>query len=34
MARMVLGEGLLTLPALLAVLPLYRAIYRRCAADY
>ena len=34
MARMVVGEGLLTLPALLAALPLYRAIYRRCAADY
>ena len=31
---MVVGEGLLTLPALLAALPLYRAIYRRCAADY
>lgn len=34
MARMVVGEGLLTLPALLAALPLYRSIYRRCAADY
>lgn len=34
MARMVLGEGLLTLPALLVVLPVYRMIYRRCAADY
>ena len=34
MARMVIGEGLLTLPALLVVLPVYRAIYRRCAADY
>lgn len=27
-------EALLTLPALVAVLPLYRAIHRRCAADY
>ena len=34
MARMVVEEGLLTLPALLAALPLYRTIYRRCAADY
>lgn len=34
MARIMLGEGLLTLPALLAVLPLYGTIYRKCAADY
>lgn len=27
-------EALLTLPALVVVLPLYRAIHRRCAADY
>ena len=34
MARIAAGEGLLTLPALLLALPLYRAIARRCAADY
>ena len=34
MARMVVEEGLLTLPALLAAVPVYRAIYRRCGADY
>lgn len=34
MARMVVGESLLTLPALLAALPVYRTIFRRCAADY
>lgn len=34
MARIATGEGLLTLPALLLALPLYRAIARRCAADY
>ena len=34
MARIALGETLLTLPALLIVLPLYRTIFRRCAADY
>ena len=34
MARMVVEEGLLTLPALLAAVPLYRTIYRRCGADY
>lgn len=34
MARIVVGEGLLTLPALVVALPLYRAVYRRCAADY
>ena len=34
MARITLGETLLTLPALLIVLPLYRMIFRRCEADY
>ena len=34
MARISLGETLLTLPALLLVLPLYRTIFRRCTADY
>ena len=34
MARITAGETLLTLPALLAVMPLYRAIHRRCASDY
>lgn len=34
MARIAVGEGLLTLPALLAALPLYRAVFRRCTADY
>ena len=34
MARISLGETLLTLPALLIVLPLYRTVFRRCAADY
>lgn len=34
MARVALGEALLTLPALLIVLPLYRMVFRRCAADY
>lgn len=34
MARIALGETLLTLPALLIVLPLYRMVFRRCAADY
>ena len=34
MARILLGETLLTLPALLIVLPLYRMVFRRCAADY
>ena len=33
-ARIGLEETLLTLPALLIVLPLYRTIFRRCAADY
>lgn len=34
MAWIALVESLLTLPALAAALPLYRAIHRRCAADY
>ena len=34
MARITLGEAALTLPALLIVLPVYRMIFRRCAADY
>lgn len=34
MARITLGETLLTLPLLLVVLPLYRMVYRRCGADY
>ena len=34
MARIAVGETLLTLPAMLAVMPLYRTIHRRCASDY
>ena len=34
MARMVVVEGVLTLPALLAAVPIYRAIYRRCGVEY
>lgn len=34
MAQIALGETLLTLPLLLIALPLYRAVYQRCAADY
>lgn len=34
MARVALGEALLTLPAALLVLPLYRAVHRRCSAEY
>lgn len=34
MARITLGETLLSLPALVVVMPLCRAIHRRCAADY
>lgn len=34
MARTSLGETLLTLPAIVAVLPIYRAIAVRCASDY
>ena len=34
MARISLGETLLTLPAIMVVLPVFRAIAKRCAADY
>lgn len=34
MARISLGETLLTLPAILVVLPIFRAIANRCVADY
>ncbi len=34
MARVALLETLVSLPALIAVLPLYSVIHRRCAADY
>lgn len=34
MAWVALAEALLSLPALAVVFPLYRAIHRRCAADY
>lgn len=34
MARIALLEALITLPAVLAVWPLYRLIHDRCAADY
>lgn len=34
MGRIAAGETLITLPALLVVLPLYRLIHLRCAADY
>lgn len=33
-ARLALGESLITLPVLVLVLPVYRAIHRRCAVDY
>ncbi len=34
MAQIALGETLITLPAIVVVLPLYRVIHRRCASDY
>lgn len=34
MAWVALMEALLTLPALVVVVPLFRGIHRRCAADY
>lgn len=34
MARIALGETLLTLPVVVVVLPLYRTIAKRCSADY
>lgn len=34
MLRLTAAETLLSLPALAAILPLYRTIHRKCAADY
>lgn len=34
MARIAMAETLLSLPALAAIVPLYRLIHRRCASDY
>ena len=34
MSRMALGETLITLPAILVVVPVYRLIHDRCASDY
>ncbi len=34
MARIALGEVILTIPAVVIALPLYRMIYRRCGAEY
>lgn len=34
MSRMALTESLITLPALVVVVPLYRVIHDRCASDY
>ena len=34
MARMALGETLITLPAVVLVVPVYRLIHQRCASDY
>lgn len=34
MGKIALGETLLTLPLLLLVVPVYRVVHRRCAADY
>ena len=34
MGRIAIMETLLSLPALLAIAPLYRLIHRRCASDY
>ncbi len=33
-ARLALGEAIISLPALLLILPVYRTIHRRCAVDY
>ena len=33
-ARLALGEAVISLPALLLILPVYRTIHRRCAVDY
>lgn len=34
MARIAAGEALLTIPAFLVAFPLYRAVHRRCSAEY
>ena len=34
MARMALVEALITLPAVVLVVPVYRLIHQRCASDY
>ena len=34
MSWIALSESLLTLPAIIVVMPLYRSIHRRCASDY
>ena len=34
MLQILAGETLLSLPALVVILPLYRVIHRRCARDY
>lgn len=34
MLQILAGETLLSLPALVVILPLYRVIHRRCASDY
>ena len=34
MARMVLTEALITLPAVIVVVPVYRLIHERCASEY
>lgn len=34
MVRIAAGEVLLTLPAFLAAFPVYRAVHRRCSAEY
>ena len=33
-ARLALGEAIISLPALLLILPVYRTIHRSCAVDY
>ena len=34
MSRMILVEALITLPAVIVVVPVYRLIHDRCASDY
>lgn len=34
MARIALGEALITFPTVLIVFPLYRAVHKRCAIEY